>query len=201
MNFVEDNFNCSANQMMNARPKPKVAWLAKQDEDTFVAGDAWVEWMVTDAGFVPYPDYKTTYNQTYLLKALKTADIVIDATGGLESFGDFLETYGITDGGMDSEYPFIKYKMVFRTDRIVNDLGNSEWDVEAWTRPEEALMDLIDTAFETYKPGYNKRWMRNIAKCEYLMSYWKWWTLTLLRLQPTRKLWRAGETASIRQSR
>lgn len=91
-------------------------------------------------GLLTYPAYKKTYNSTYLAEALKTADIVIDSTGNVSSLADFMSTYGFADGGLASPYPFLKNKMVFRTDRIVNDAGMSEYDVEGLARPEDILL-------------------------------------------------------------
>jgi hypothetical protein len=143
MQQVQKAYDCNRNNMEDVMPKAQIAWLQLNSDGTYSTVDGpWKAQLVRDAGAIPLGNgsFKSVYGtKQEVQQALLSADMVIEDTSGVRTFQQFLDAYGITNGGPTSPYGFVRGKQVFNTDRTVNEYGVDAWGEMVPAMPGSAL--------------------------------------------------------------
>jgi len=143
---TQKSYDCNSDNMMPVQPKAHIAWIERNFDGTYSTRDGgWKSQLVRDSGAVPLANgtYKSVYGTLAEIQtALLSADIVIEDTPGMRTFQQFLDAYGITNGGPTSPYAFVRGKTVYVTDRTVNEYGVEAWGEMVPSMPGTALSGM-----------------------------------------------------------
>ncbi|KAI8888801.1 hypothetical protein K501DRAFT_302211 [Backusella circina FSU 941] len=117
----------------------------------------------------PQNQTTTFHDLNEFQKALANVDYVIDDTplvnfNGTGSYANWLSAGGFSANNQSEA--FIANKNVYRTDRIINANGYSDWPIRQSARADLALSDVIHMVYKTYEPSYTMTWLRAYAQME-----------------------------------
>ncbi|KAI8068182.1 uncharacterized protein B0P05DRAFT_580682 [Gilbertella persicaria] len=112
----------------------------------------------------------TTYQNLSLFhQAIEHVDVLIDNSDPANfkanfAYGDWLKAIGLTPNS--NTFAFLIEQAVYRTDRLMNTDGFSDWPVRHAARADLVLSDMIHMVYNTYEPSMNRTWFRAFAQLE-----------------------------------
>ncbi|KAG9305568.1 hypothetical protein G9A89_001629 [Geosiphon pyriformis] len=173
---IQSNYKCHVRNIANVPYSSRkiVSWVS-YDLDSKIwkkINNQYIFQLTQDAAAISSSNSTETFaSLTGLQKAIDSSDILIDRTqftAPLNTYDIWQQYFGYyqTSDSSAQVPSFIKYKGVYRTQKLQNVLGYDDWFETSRARPDLVLRDLIAVQYPTYEKTYLPTWFENFSKSD-----------------------------------